>query len=533
MRTKSARIAVLLLALQLIVSCSLVDPIVVRRIAECDPTTPTADGADCAAKLRSGYLDAVSDREMLNTATNAGLLALVTTFGIMASLGAVNADTILAGGIGGAALLAAPRIFGTDQRDFTYLAGAEAMSCVLDAARPALLLVSDKEFLADLQNKRQAVLDSIGELEQINAGLPSEAVTAVGQNLKTTLAEAKAIYLKSGRLLRTLKATDTRVLNAARSIDTTVNTALAQQRTDPLTFARSLGASTTLVQGQISQFLPQLPALSGKALEETSAGEIVSAVARAQQRIFDLQAATEEMEQVTSPFESASLRKRCTIDALEIRPFSAEPTRLTLPASDGSTIRSASIVVQGGKASHTAALIGNRPADPSTLVISMEETRDGFARVGVTATPGLTGGAYSLRIADQEGRSLTVPIVIGGLPPSPRPTVPKKALAPEQTRLAEVENLQKKLKALANCTAKPSATALESIRASLDPGAIDGRLGGDQSNTRRAIDNLLTLTLEGELSPPPTWTAMTGDVKAKANDVAKRVDAVHAALCEP
>jgi hypothetical protein len=538
MSLKSTLTALLIVTSLLVMSCSLIDPIIVRRIAECDPTSSSASGANCAAKLRSGYLEAVSNREMLNTATNVGILTLLTTFGILASVDAINAETIVAGGIGGAALLATPRLFGTDQRDFTYLAGAEAMTCVLDAARPALILVSDTGFLADVQTKRTAVLNSIDTLEKIDSGLPAEATTVVGQNVKTTLAEAKALYMKSGRLLRTLRTSDARVLNAARSIDTKVNTALVQQRTDPLALANSLGASTTLVQGQISQFLPQLPAPPKKKPEETSAPEAESAVANAKQRILDLEAVTDDMEQVVSPFESESLRKRCTIDSPDIRPFSTDPTHLTLPASNGSAPRLAKIEVTGGKASHTATLVGVLPPDPSTLIVSMEETRDGFARILVTATPALTGGTYNLRVAEKEGRNVTVPIVVVGSPPAPAPapapSPPSRTgtIAPERTKVAEVETLQKKLKALVTCTLKsPVPPGVENVRPSFDPGAIDGILGGDDSNTRRAITNLLNVTLSNETSPPEPWETMKGDVKSKATAVAQRVDAVSKALC--
>ena len=138
----------------------------------------------------------MSDREILHTVNNAWILSVVTSFGILAGLGAVSTEAILGGSIGSAALIAAPRIFGTDQRDFTYMAGAEAMTCVLDGARQALLLSSETGFLTDVEDKRKDVLNSVRELARFNADLLDEAVTAIGRNVQTTLAEAQAIYLK-------------------------------------------------------------------------------------------------------------------------------------------------------------------------------------------------------------------------------------------------------------------------------------------------------------------------------------------------
>ena len=206
MKNRRALMPAVALLLLGMTACSLVDPIVVRAIDACDPVATGKSGEGCAAALRDRYLDAVGDRERLSTLTNAGLLTVVTTFGVLAGFDKVDAETILASGIGGAALLATPRVFGTDQRDFIYLAGAEAMSCVLDAGLPAIRLQSDTAFRTEHEEARGAVKASIDKLQGASLALGEAESSAIGRALVETLAEASALYLDSLKLNKESRA---------------------------------------------------------------------------------------------------------------------------------------------------------------------------------------------------------------------------------------------------------------------------------------------------------------------------------------
>ena len=292
-----------------------------------------------------------------------------------------------------------------------------------------------------------------------------------------------------------MKTNGARVLNAARSIDIKVNTALVQQPTDPLALASSLGASTTLVQGQISQFLPPTPDPPAPDSPEMrlQGTDEKSAVAIAKQRIMALQ--TSDHFRLSQPV--CCYRHQMGLERGPQALLSKEG-RLHIP------------------------LPWSKRSLPTRVrsSLSIEETRDGFARIRVTATPALSGGSYELRVADKEGRSVTVSNVVVASPSSPA-TIP------------EVKTLQEELKKFATCSLKPSAPSIPtSVRALINPGKINGIHGGDTSRTRTAIDLFLTITLAGEAAAPAKWADREGDVKVKATAVTQRVDAVIKASCE-
>ena len=490
----------------------LIDPIVVHEVDACQPGTMQS-GKGCAEGLRQKYLEAVSAREILNTSINASLLALVTAFGVLGVLDGLGTKSLLAGGVGGAALLAAPRVFGSEQRDFTYLAGAESMSCVLEAAGPALRMREDKNFVKDVRQARNDVLASIERLSELAPGVKFEERPLVLQML-SDLDEA---YRESGRTLRALENSDERVLGVARSIDTKVNIALVQQRTDPLTLARSLGATAGLVQSSITQ-LSQSTLTAGGSQKLTSAPTVEKAMAIAARRRAVLASHVEEIQSAMTPFDDSSFRTRCTLDAQELASLSVQPTRLIFGPADGTKMRTAIVVVRGGGAGHNAEIIDVQPAEEGLLTVSVVDTREGFARIKIIAGPALEGD-FTLLVRDPSERQLKVPIFVGAAAStttnnsagSNNPSASNRSLPPERRDRADVRALQSTLTGVTTCTLKPGLPSnVPALQKKLDPMGVDGKIGFSekeatgqrkQSNTHKAIANLVTIP--GSAGTPP------------------------------
>ena len=324
------------------------------------------------------------------------------------------------------------------------------------------------------------------------------------------------------------------MLNAARSIDVQVNTALVQQRTDPAALLAALSGSTALVQGQISSFLPTLDAPHGEDdanAVQTSAPELKMAVAEARMRILTLTAITQQINEVLSPFADSSLRRRCTIDSPDIRPFSADPRRIVMTVPENGETRSATIVVTGGKAPHHARFVGVQPTPADSLVSSIEETEDGAATIRVTSTSAVRNGTYTLRIESKDGKTFPVGVAVASVAAKKakdnRNEVEEKDM-PEGN--PSVMALQARLVEIAKCKLKDSVQeVLGAVQEKVDPGETDGLLGED---TKAAIDNLLSITLHGDSSTQPGWNDMEGTLDEKANAVLEHANAVVDAICQ-
>lgn len=513
------RTVTLVVGLLALVGCASLDPVNVQYTKHCGWNTDKPgmeDGPRCASELRNRYLKAVSQRANIETASQVGLVGLVATVSSLAALDSIGTSEIAVAGIGGGLLLVAPRLTGSEQRDFIYLAGAEAMNCVLDATVEASLLLSDSEDKAARQRRRDILAGSMADLRTIEL----QGDSAESRQLNSILETADGLLRKARQSERQLTTVDRRILNVARSIDIRVTGALRRDRVDVREIVSGLSGAVGLVQEINTDLLNRTADAGSVSAFNSAKQEVRSKLAKVEAAIREVRLDIEEVEAALTPFNSESLRKRCSLNNVEVQPFSVSESRIVFAKPESGKTRSAVIQVRGGKAPHSASFSGKVPNEPSSLVRSVEETRDGAARIRVTVTEAVEPGTYRLLIREAGGRTAQTTIQIG-TNSSQGKAAGTKTIGADQEKNEAVESMQSTLLAMSKCVLKEGSEFPGDQRAGFDPKKIDGLLGGEGSDTRKAANHALTFDDSGK---PTTWKDLVGDIEARAAHVTKLVD---------
>jgi hypothetical protein len=527
--------------------CSLMNPHVTpemerpsARMGEIDFAGGTATAIDYANSWRTAYYDAVGDQSKLRNGMALVAIPAAATALYFGISGNSTRDVIAGLATGTAGMLGVGMFLESSDREKVYLAGSQALGCVILASSP--LLVPQREFdrfrrdldgtLTDTEmtapnavELQQRLLEGslVGKIAKTESALAKvDAVTT--QMRAENMAQDPALLaaqpmISAGRTLVSTAAATAgtadafvgRILSAEPTIIAQIDNVVAKVSMEIVKTEPNIASITQITGGlgsaagrvaTIPQPKPaEKPATAPKSANDAHAGaDTRAAFLRGQldQALDELEAATTELSSITARVRAflAAQDDRAKlvgkVDACQLGDVGIGVT--ITPADSAVTLapgQDYNVIISGGKRPYAAVLAGGHIPEGVTL------TRSGFDQQPVVATISTDkdktkAGTFAVAISDASDTAgvLINFTVTGAAAPSVQPpgTAGAGTTPPKSVVLTDYE------KQLGKIRVRIAQSGL-----GLQGGSIDGEIGKD---TRDRVTLKFPANTKGEIDEP-------------------------------
>jgi hypothetical protein len=519
--------------------CSLMNPHVTpemerpsARMGEIDFAGGTATAIDYANSWRTAYYDAVGDQSKLRNGMALVAIPAAATALYFGISGNSTRDVIAGLATGTAGMLGVGMFLESSDREKVYLAGSQALGCVILASSP--LLVPQREFdrfrrdldgtLTDTEmtapnavELQQRLLEGslVGKIAKTEAALAKvDAVTtqmrAENMALDPALLAAQPMISAGRTLVSTAAATAGtadafvgRILSAEPMIIAQIDNVVAKVSMEIVKTEPNIASITQITGGlgsaagrvaTIPQPKPaEKPATAPKSASGAQAGaDTRAAFLRGQldQALDELEAATTELSSITArvrAFLAAQDDRAKLVGKVDACQLGDVGIGVTITPADSAVSlapgQDYNVIISGGKRPYAAVLAGGHIPEGVTL------TRSGFDQQPVVATISTDkdktkAGTFAVAISDaSDTAGVLINFTVTGAA-APPPQVTNKPVPPTQAPTTFETELSK----------NPIKIRIAQSGVGLQGGALTGKL---DTNTREEITKKFPTNTKG------------------------------------